>query len=338
MVSRFSALGDIALTIPSLYEACRANPGYRFYMLTRKHPSGMFVNPPDNLTVVTVDLDNYKGVRGMWKLADSLVRRYGISVYVDLHDVARTKMLRLFMRLRGVKVRHIDKGRGEKRALTRQHNKIVVPLKSTVDRYNDTFRRAGINREDRFKGVYGGGRGDETLFAAASLPRKEGERWIAIAPFARHRGKMYPLHHLEKVIAHYDARTGIKIFMLGAGTEESAKIQSIADKYSSVVNVAAANLGMEGEISLLSHCDVMLSMDSANMHIASLVGLRTVSIWGATHPFCGFMGWRQKMEDAVQLEMTCRPCSVYGNRPCLRGDYHCLEGITPQMVINAIGE
>ncbi len=36
------------------------------------------------------------------------------------------------------------------------------------------------------------------------------------------------------------------------------------------------------------------------MHLASLTGTRVVSVWGATHPYCGFMGWQQKEEDAIQ--------------------------------------
>lgn len=102
------------------------------------------------------------------------------------------------------------------------------------------------------------------------------------------------------------------------------------------MNMARAGIGIRAELALLSHCNVMLSMDSANMHLASLVGLRTVSVWGATHPYAGFMGWNQQMHDAVQLDMVCRPCSVFGNKPCARGDYHCLNGIPPSLIIEKI--
>lgn len=336
LVSRFSALGDIALTIPSLYEACEANPDCHFFMLTRKHPSSMFINPPENLTVVAVDFENYKGINGIWRLSQSLIRRYQIDTYVDLHDVLRTKLLRLFLRLQGVKVRHLNKGRRKKKALTRASHKIVVPLKTTVERYNDVFRKAGIVRKPTFKNIFGGKKGDTALFAAASAPKKESEKWLAVAPFARHKGKMYPLENLEKVIEHYNAKEGFRIFMFGAGEQEVLAIDGLAARYPSVVNVARSGIGIEGELALLSHCDVMLSMDSANMHLASLTGLRVVSVWGATHPFCGFMGWHQDEHDAVQLDMTCRPCSVFGNKPCARGDYHCLWGITPMMIIQKI--
>lgn len=66
----------------------------------------------------------------------------------------------------------------------------------------------------------------------------------------------------------------------------------------------------------MSRLDAMVSMDSANMHLASVVGTPVVSVWGATHPFAGFMGWGQPAENAIQVEdLSCRPCSVYGNTP-----------------------
>ena len=82
----------------------------------------------------------------------------------------------------------------------------------------------------------------------------------------------------------------------------------------------------------MSHLDVMVSMDSANMHLASLVNTPVVSIWGATHPYAGFMGWHQEPHNAVQLDLNCRPCSIYGNKPCLRGDFACMKNISPELV------
>ena len=50
LISRFSALGDVAMTLPSVYNACSANPDDRFYFLTRNHPAQVFINRPENLT------------------------------------------------------------------------------------------------------------------------------------------------------------------------------------------------------------------------------------------------------------------------------------------------
>lgn len=336
LISRFSALGDVAMTLPSVYNACLANPDDRFYFLTRNHPAQVFINKPENLTVVGIDLDNYKGFSGLWRLSSALKSRFSIDTYVDLHDVLRTKLLRTFLKMRGVKCRHIHKGRDEKKKLTRPNHKVLIPLRPTPVRYEDVFRHAGVTLADRFHSLYGDGKGNPLEFRDVCNPKKEGEYWLAIAPFAKHPGKIYPFELLEKVTEHFASRPDTRIFIFGFGMREERQIASLADKFPNIINMASASLGIGAELSLLSHCDAMLSMDSANMHLASLVGLRTVSVWGDTHPYTGFLGWRQNPADAVQLDMTCRPCSVFGNKPCMRGDYHCLWGITPQMIIQKL--
>ena len=94
--------------------------------------------------------------------------------------------------------------------------------------------------------------------------------------------------------------------------------------------------GLRQELALMSMLDVMVSMDSANMHLASLVATPVVSVWGATHPYAGFMGWRQSEDNAVQLDMDCRPCSIYGNKPCIHGNYPCMKQIEPETIVARI--
>lgn len=335
LLTRFSALGDVAISIPQIYVACAANPEVRFVMVTRPHPASMFINTPGNLYVESVDLKRYSGMLGLKKLFDELYAKYHPDTLVDLHDVMRTRVLSLFARIKGVRVHRLRKGRGGKRALTRRNRKVLLPLTPTHERYREALHAAGLKTDATFHTLYPAGVPTEA-FASATPPKQPGEYWIAIAPFAKHAGKIYPTDKMEEIIAHYSARPGVKIFVMGYGDTETEIIEEWHRCYPGVVNMARLNIGLPAEMALLAYCDVMLSMDSANMHLASLVGLRTVSIWGATHPFCGFMGWNQRAEDAVQLDMTCRPCSVFGNKPCHRGDYHCLNGINPQIIIDRI--
>lgn len=338
LVMRFSALGDIAMSIPALYDACRSCPGTRFVYLTRKHPACLFINAPANLTVVGVDLRRYKGFGGMWRLFSEIRGEYGIDTVVDLHDVLRTKTLRWLFRLAGARVAHIRKGRAEKRRLTRRRDKILLQLEPTAERYADTFRRAHICARRGFRSVFGDGKGPEAAFSHAAAPKTPHERWIAIAPFAKHPGKIYPPEMMRKVTDALASEPDTRIFLFGAGEKEKAVLSEWASGKGNVVNMAEADIGLPSELALLSHCDVMVSMDSANMHLASLVGLKTVSVWGATHPFAGFMGFGQSADRAVQLDMICRPCSVFGDKPCFRGDYNCLHGIPPSLILSHIGK
>ena len=77
-------------------------------------------------------------------------------------------------------------------------------------------------------------------------------------------------------------------------------------------------------------------MDSANMHFASLVNTPVVSIWGATHPYAGFYGLNQDINRAIQIDLPCRPCSIFGNKACFRKDYACMYQIKPETISSKI--
>lgn len=337
LVVRFSAIGDVAMTVPSLYGACHANPDVRFIFVTRSSMASIFINAPSNLVVVGVDLKKeYKGLKGMRRLFRELTDRYDIDAVVDLHDVIRTKYLRLLARLKGLRVSRIHKGRKGKHALTRRNNKVMLPLETSRARYRDTFNRLGLTPDESFIGLFGGQKAAPAMYAAIRGPRVEGERWVGIAPFAKHEGKIYPEKMMEEVVARLSRVPSMHVFLFGGGEHEREVLKGWQERYPGVRSLAEGRYGFATELALLSNLDCMVSMDSANMHLASLVDIPVVSIWGATHPYCGFKGWRQTDDNIIQLPLTCRPCSVFGDKPCYRGDYLCLNGIKPSVVVSKI--
>lgn len=171
--------------------------------------------------------------------------------------------------------------------------------------------------------------------AKAESLKPRGEKWIGIAPFAAHKGKIYPLEKMERVIELLlEREPNCRIFLFGGGAEERELLTQWESRHD---RCTCALLGsLYNELVLMSHLDTMVSMDSANMHLASLTGTRVVSVWGATHPFAGFMGWNQSPADAVQTTLPCRPCSIFGNKPCLHGDYPCLNSITPEEIVERV--
>jgi hypothetical protein len=118
---------------------------------------------------------------------------------------------------------------------------------------------------------------------------------------------------------------------------EQQKLEEWAKNYPNTISIAG-KYNIQEELQILQQCDALLSMDSSNMHFASLVKTPAVSIWGATHPFAGFYGYQQDPEDAVQLDLACRPCSIYGNKPCLKGNYPCLNNIDNKVIISKLNK
>ena len=334
LIIRFSAIGDVAMTLPVIDSLARQYPENQYTVVSQTFLSPLFAYCPDNVRFAGVDLYNdYIGLFGMYRLYRELLQ-LNFDAVADLHDVLRTKLLRIFFRCSGLKVRYIDKGRKEKRQLTRKKNKIFRQLKPTTERYADVFSALGqpLAALD-FRSVFGSSRGDFSRIK--QLTGEKTDHWIGVAPFAKHEGKIFPLERMEEVVAHFAGRDDVTVFLFGGGAGEKTVLEAWSAKYPQTISVAG-KIDLTAELILMSHLDVMLSMDSANMHLASLTAMPVVSVWGATHPFSGFYGYNQLQDTAVQVDMYCRPCSVYGNKPCYRKNTGCIAKITPQTVIEAI--
>lgn len=334
LIIRFSAIGDVAMTVPVVDSLARRYPENNYTVVSQSFLYPLFVYCPANVRFIGVDLYNdYKGMAGMYRLYRELLKQ-NIDVVADLHDVLRTKLLRIFFRWSGITVKHIHKGRKEKQQLTRKDHKIIRPLKPTVERYADVFRALGLPLEPLgFQSVFGPSRGNFSNIE--QLTGKKTCKWIGIAPFAGHYCKLLPLDRTEEVIAHFACRSDATVFLFGGGGLEKEILEGWCRKYPKAISVAG-KLNMSDELILISYLDVMFSMDSANMHLASLTATPVVSVWGATHPYAGFYGYRQSPTNAVQIDLFCRPCSIYGNKPCYRKNTECLTKITPQMVVDQI--
>ena len=334
LVIRLSALGDVAMLIPVLYSCAKKYPQEKFLLVTKKPHLSLFDIRPLNVDILAVDSKNkHKGINGLRKLIKELSQQK-IDKIADTHDVLRSKIIRIYFRLKGKKIAVINKGRKEKKTLTRKQNKVLRPLKTSVERYHDVFCRLGYDFEIDFKSIFEFGTRDFGLIEHIAGPKVN--TWIGIAPFAKHRGKIYPLEKMSEVIKQLAADKHKTLFLFG-GKDEQEQLNRLAEPYSNVISTVDKNLTFPTELLLMSYLDAMLTMDSGNMHLASLVATPVVSIWGATHSHIGFYGYNQKPENAVQLEFFCRPCSVYGNKPCYRNNsYECLESITPEMVVSKL--
>lgn len=334
LVTRFSALGDVAMTIPVMKQVLEDNPEVEIVFVTNKNWGALCAGIP-RLIFFPADVKGaHKGIPGLYRLFRSIKKAHSITAVADLHNVLRSKVVRTFFRFSGTPVAAIDKGRAEKKALTRRENKILQPLTSTIERYALVFRQLGLRCEMGLKPVFQPQELPDTVLSA--IGEKGSGKWLGLAPFATYREKMYPFEKMEEVLAMLAAEKENKILLFGGGKTEVAQLSALAAKYPQAVMVAG-RFSLQEEMSVISQLDVMISMDSANMHLASLYGVPVISVWGATHPYAGFMGYGQLADNAVQItDLSCRPCSVFGNKPCFRGDHACMEWIKPAQIAEKV--
>lgn len=329
LVLRFSSLGDVAMVAPVLNDLLNEYPDVEVTMVSRQFHAPFF-QYNERIKFHGINLDDYKGVFGMLKLARELSKLDQFDAIIDLHEVLRTKLIKLFYPRKHIKkVATIGKGRAAKQKLTRKKNKELKPLKFMTQRYADVFEDVGLPFQLRNTLI----RNEQPLTNAiiARLGQKK-SNWIGIAPFAKHKTKRLPFSKAEEVIKGLSKLPNVKILLFGGGKKEEMKLDDIETQYENCFNVTG-KLSLSDQLNLISHLDVMVSMDSANMHFASMMGTPVVSIWGGTHPFLGFLGYGQSITDVVQTELACRPCSVFGDTPCYRGDYACLHRISEEDIL-----
>lgn len=333
LVSRFSSMGDVAMTVPVLKALLDQNSDTEITYVSRPQFAGFFKDIP-RLNYFPADLDKeYKGFGGIIKLYNRLKDQAEFTAFADLHCSLRTTVLRRLFRLTGVNYAYINKGREEKKLLTQFPDKVFKPLKRTTERYADVFRELGFALSLDYELV----REPRTLTEdITKITGHKANTWIGISPFAKHKGKIFPLDKMEDVIGEL-TRLDATVFLFGGSDSELAICNEWALKYEHVISVVR-KLNIEQELTLISQLDVMLSMDSAGMHMASLVGTPVVSIWGATHHYAGFLGYGQSEDDIVGDSIECRPCSVYGDKPCFRGDYACMHRIETKTVIEHLSK
>jgi ADP-heptose:LPS heptosyltransferase len=333
LVLRFSAMGDVAMTVPVLKAVLDQNPGLTITFASRPDFEGFFKDIP-RLIYFAADLNlEYKGFAGLVKLFRALKKSSNFDAVADLHDNLRSKILRKLFRLSGLFYAYIDKGRDEKKLLTRFPNKVLKPLRSTIERYADVFKALGLQADPSHQLK------KNPLPLSSDILKITGEKataWIGIAPFAKHKGKIYPLERTEEVIKQLNDKN-VKLFLFGGSLLEEEICMQWEQKYPAVTSLVR-RLTMDQELALISNLDVMMSMDSAGMHLASLEGIPVISVWGATHHYAGFLGYGQSESNIIADDIECRPCSIYGNKPCFRKDYACLYNIVPETIVTKLSE
>lgn len=343
LIFRFSAMGDVALLAPVLSALARKYPNLSLTLVTRKAFQPFFYNIPD-VEVIGVNLENYRGLPGLYRLFRELQVLGPYDYGIDVHGSTRSRVLKFLFSFTGLKFARIVKGRREKRKQVRRKNKELYPLPHVVDRYMHVFERAGFSAKPGTGPWIHPDTKSRSLaseFLSKNGIQKKEKYWIGIAPFAGRMPKTWPFEHIHELVSLLTRNLDCMIFLFGGGQKEVEKLQQIRGSFPDNTTLVAGQLTIPGEMALILRLDVMLAMDSFNMHMAALLGTRVLSIWGSTHPHSGFGPYGQGEEAIIQVspeELPCRPCSIFGNKGCFRGDMACMNWITARHVYERISE
>lgn len=336
LVIRLSAMGDVAISVPIVKAFVQQYPDAQITLLSRPFFYNMFAGVK-NIKTLPLDLKHrHKGFAGLIRLFRDIKAESDFDFVIDLHDVLRTKILSFLFRLQGTIVFTIDKDRKKKKKLVRQQKKILKPLTPSFRRYANVFAAAGFPLDLSLMQNF---TSDFSIYKPDFDLSKNKKPNIGIAPFARHKAKAYPVELMKRVVEKL--QTSHNIYIFGGGDTEKSTAEKWQTEYENVHSLIG-KINLKQELAFIQMLDLILTMDSANMHLAALTGTKILSIWGATHPFAGFVPFGQDNASTyIQIpdhKMPCRPCSVFGSKPCFRNDYACLTQISSDEIVERVQE
>jgi len=340
LVIRFSAMGDVILCHPVLSEVIRLNPEVRIDFLTRNGLEFIVKGIPN---VNSIALKFKKGLSGFLQLLQLVkeLRNKNYDAVIDLHGSIRSRLISILLFGGRKNIFRIDKGRDVKKARIGHLNIDSKPLRHHILRYRDVFVKAGLKLFDQLEDTISirWSKNENLQLEIEKTMLENGwndKKRIGIAAFAKHQWKEWNKTEsfIEKILEE-DGHT--LIFLFGAGPAEKSKMLEWQKKSFGRVIIVGDYFTLQQEIYFFSYLDALVTMDSANLHLANLSNIpKIISIWGPTDPGMGFGPVDQKRNIFVQKsaqQLTCRPCSVYGNKKCHRGDHACMVQIEAEEIL-----
>lgn len=155
-----------------------------------------------------------------------------------------------------------------------------------------------------------------------------GDGFVALAPGSVWATKRWPAFpDLARLLPG-------RVVVIG-GPEDTALADRIVEAAPDRVVSAAGRIPLRVSAALIERAGVLVSNDSAPLHLASAVGTPVVAIFGPTTPGLGF-GPRGPAAVVERTDLGCRPCSAHGPARCPLGHHRCMREIPATAVHEAI--
>ncbi|MGC9361329.1 MAG: lipopolysaccharide heptosyltransferase II [Candidatus Syntrophosphaera sp.] len=168
----------------------------------------------------------------------------------------------------------------------------------------------------------------ENFLAANSL---KPEKLVALAPGSVRATKRWLPQYYAQVLKDLEGK-GYKTVLVGGKQDKQLCERIIRDAKTRTVN-AAGKFDILGSAWLIRNCRLLISNDSAPLHLANAVRTPVLAIFGPTVKRFGFFPFRG-CDRVLQIDLDCRPCGKHGHRRCPRGHFKCMALISPEQVVN----
>jgi len=317
LVVQSGFLGDVVLTTPLIAGLRRRVPTAEITMLVTPAARPLVAHHPGLDSVVVDDKrGDGRGVGGLWRLAAAL-RRQRFTVALAAHKSVRTA---LALRAAGIPRRVGFASAPGARLYTERVPRPVA--RHDRDRLLELLRPFGGHDDEPcapWVALDAVTRAQAELALAPALAT--GRPLAAICPGAAWRTKRWPAEAYGALVRDLE-RGGFTCVLLGAPDERGITAQVHAAAEGRGLDLAGTtDMGVTAAV--LARAAVVVTNDSAPMHVASALGVPQVAIFCATVPAQGYgpLGTRAVV---VEKDLACRPCGRHGGDRCPRGTDDCM--------------
>ncbi len=321
LIIRLSSIGDVILTTPVLRAVRNKFPNSRIDFLTSLATSSLLDNSPYVNNLWKYDKAKPEQNKILKNLMLESIDFEKYDIVIDLQNNLRT----LFF-LRGMfkKKFSLNKNRLYKLSLI-HFKKQISKSHHIVERYFDTLDELEVSPDEL---------GCELFInnQINILPSKNESIRIGIAPGAKHYTKRWHTKHFAKLADLISKEFVAEFYLLGS-SEEKSICDEIALQSNCKFNNFAGQLSLLETAKLIDELDIVISNDSAIMHIASAKQVPILAIYCSTVPELGFTPYKAKYE-IMQHKISCQPCTHIGRSECPKKHFKCSLDLSPDQVFD----
>ena len=334
LVVQTAFLGDVILTLPLIQRIKKNFPAASIDVVVVPAAANLLENHPAVSAIILYDKRGTdKGLNGFVRLRRLLAaNRYDLAIVP--HRSLRSALLTL---LTGVPLRvGFDRSSG-----SHFYNHIVQYRADhhEIERNLSLLEPLGVAASEReMPSIYpsaADGVAIDRLFNECGISGLKGV--VAIAPGTIWNTKRW---HKERFAEVAKTMSGQGYPVVLIGSKEDCELCEEIRQLSGETNVvnSAGVLTLRQSAELIRRSRVLLSNDSAPMHIAVAVRTPVIAIFGATVPEFGFGPYGERDVVVQTTPLACRPCSIHGSKECPIKTFDCMNNITAEKVIQSMGK
>lgn len=337
LVVRFSSLGDVLLAahLPSFLRDAGASR--RVLFATKERHASILRGHPDVDRFFLLEDGTSDpaapaafGLTGPLGLLASGLRREGVETVYDLHQNLRSA------RLLGSlgRVRRVAPPKHGLRRRLMVYAKFLrpEPLEPVLDTYRGL---AGLGPEAPVRPWLREALGDSERARARARRGEDAERTAILGVGARWETKRWPLERFVEAGERLAREAGLAPrYAVAPGSVEAGALRALLppERHPAILEAPFRECAAAA-----SFARVIVSNDSATLHLGAALGVPAVGIFGSTVPAFGFAP-RGPRDAVVEVPLPCRPCHVHGRRRCPLGHHRCMRDIAPGDVVAAVRE